>query len=173
MGWIITVPPLYPQQAPLPVWQFGLAQPHLHCKLRTLFPPCVVRQGPVPAFLPVNPMNKLVQYIHGFSLVEVMVAGVIFSIAVVGVFSSLAAVKKPIHTSDKSLDAALCGQQVLEGLRASVDASNWNEDSSPLKLKPDYAPASVGACVGYTLEYAVTDAGNGARKVTLTVAFPD
>ena len=111
---------------------------------------------------------------HGFSLVEAMVASVIFSIAVVGVFSSLAAIKNPVKNSDKSLAAAFCGQQVLENLRASVSADTWSQGTSKLKIANGMTVTPLpSACSGFTVTYDVTDAGNGARKVQLNVTYPD
>lgn len=62
----------------------------------------------------------------GFSLVEVMVASVIFSIAIVGIYASLSAVRQQtLNISDKSLGAALCAQKFLEDRRAAVDMRDW------------------------------------------------
>ena len=108
-----------------------------------------------------------------------MVAGVIFTIAVTGVFASLAAIQKPTVDTDKNIGAALCGQQVLETLRAQVDDRNWASNDLSISGSPHSLPLAgytFPACTGgtptYAVSYTVTDAGNGARKVVATVTWP-
>ena len=112
-----------------------------------------------------------------FSLVEAVVAGVIFSIVVVGVFSSMAAVKKPVKNSDRGIDAIYYGQRILETLRANVDARDWDTGS----LSPSTC-TQISSCVQqifkngtrYTASYYVTAVPNStARQVTMNIAFPD
>ncbi len=108
-----------------------------------------------------------------FSLVEVVTASVIFSIAIVGIFASLANLKQQSsNVSDKSLRAALCAQQFLEDLRASVDMRDW--DTGRLALT---GAAAGGSCtdqngVVYTRTYQIVAAGAYARKATVTVSWP-
>lgn len=112
--------------------------------------------------------------LNGFSLVEVMVASVIFSIAVVGIYASLAAVKQQTKDiSDKSLGAALCGQQFLESRRAAVDMRDW---TTGLLATTDGFTAG-GTCIQngitYTISYQIAnDAAGHSRKATVTVTWP-
>lgn len=103
---------------------------------------------------------------------EALVAAVIFTIAVAGVFASLSAVKEPTAESDIAVRAAQCGQQVLETLRARVDARDWS--SSPDLTVGTYNLSGAELdpfpqCSGYTVDYEVTDAGNSVRKVVAQV----
>ena len=109
--------------------------------------------------------------ISGFSLVEAVVAAVIFSITVVGVFASLAAIQQPAANSGQSLNAALCGQQVLENLRSKVDARDW--DTGGALATGSHTPLTPSQCSSFTFTYDVTApvAVNGARKVDLTVTW--
>ncbi len=124
--------------------------------------------------------NKL-----AFSLMESLIAAVIFTIAVAGVYASIASVKKPVTDIDKKLSAAKCGQKVLEKLRGSVAYPEWSDGIGPLAIGTytinalttpsiaDFNPSCVGIS---TVTYTVTDAGNGpngARKAVATVIWPD
>lgn len=106
----------------------------------------------------------------GFTLVEVVVAAVIFTIAVTGVFASLASLKKPVVTNDKALEAAYCGQQFLEGLRAAVDARDWSTGKLAPAVGVTGSPCVINGTT-YTVTYTITAVGN-ARKATVTVSWP-
>ena len=114
-------------------------------------------------------------------MVEVMVAGLIFSIAAAGVFAALGSIKKPVTTSDKALQASYCGQQVLETLRARVDERDWDSGTSTLSIGSHTINAasspsisSFTACSTTTFAatsviYDVSAAADGTRKVTADV----
>ena len=110
-----------------------------------------------------RPLNKV-----GFSLAEVVVAGVIFSIAVAGVFASLAAIKSV--PTDKKLGAALCGQAFMEGLRASVDNADWT--TGKLMVQNTTAANCVQNGITYSIAYVITVAGAASRKAVVTVTWP-
>lgn len=106
----------------------------------------------------------------GFTLVEVMVAGIIFSLATVGIFASLAAIRQPAQLSDKNLVAAYCGQQVLESLRSAVEDDPVLSISFGTHTLSGATLTPYGACAGMTsVSYTVSNAGNSARKVVATV----
>lgn len=112
---------------------------------------------------------------RGFSLVEVMIASTIFSIAVVGIYASLASVKQQsMDISDKGLGAALCAQQFLENKRAAVDMRDWNAGGQ-LAITAA-VNGNGGTCdqngTTYTLTYQVVADGNYARKATVSVSWP-
>ena len=107
---------------------------------------------------------------QGFSLVEAVVAGVIFSIAVVGVFASLAAINP-----DRTVGAAQCGQQLLEDLRADVDGRTWDDgNANRLTVTPvgqdRVAPPCTQNGLQYNISYNVVNVGS-ARQVTVNVTW--
>jgi prepilin-type N-terminal cleavage/methylation domain-containing protein len=111
----------------------------------------------------------------GFSLVEVMVASLIFSIAVIGIYASLATVKEQsLNISDKGLGAALCAQQFLESRRAAVDMRDWNAAGSLLAITGGLQNGAVcnQSGVNYTVQYQIAAAGGNARKATVIVTWP-
>jgi type II secretory pathway pseudopilin PulG len=60
-----------------------------------------------------------------FSLLEILLASIIFIITISGVFATLNAVRKPVADKESALAAAVFGKQVLEALRSSVNASTF------------------------------------------------
>lgn len=62
-----------------------------------------------------------------FSLLEVLLASIIFIIAIGGIFATLNAVRTPVTAKTNALTAAVFGKQVLEALRSDVsDAATAN-----------------------------------------------
>src|SRR5208283_5404612 len=75
---------------------------------------------------------KLMRITHlrktAFTLLEVLLASIIFIVSVLGVFSTLSAVRQPVMEKERGLTAAVFGQQLLEYLRSQVNASQVNTD---------------------------------------------
>jgi len=59
-----------------------------------------------------------------FSLLEILLASIIFIITIGGLFATLNAVRKPVADKENALTAAIFGKQVLETLRSSVNAQS-------------------------------------------------
>lgn len=76
-----------------------------------------------------------------FSLLEILLASIIFIITIAGVFVTLSAVRKPVADKESALTAAVFGKQVLEALRSSVNAQ----------------PASnfYGTCIGTCTDFSL------------------
>ncbi len=77
-----------------------------------------------------------------FSLLEILLASIIFIISIGGIFATLNAVRAPVANKENALTAAVFGKQVLETLRSSVNAGTY------------YAICSLfvsGACVDFSL----------------------
>ena len=62
---------------------------------------------------------------NAYSLVEVVVSTVIFMIVAVGTFSVFSMTRQMSVASDKEIEAAQQGRELLEELRAQVDARTW------------------------------------------------
>jgi len=62
---------------------------------------------------------------RAFSLLEVLLASIIFVISITGVFITLTALRKPVADKENALAAAILGKQVLEALRSSVNAGTF------------------------------------------------
>ena len=99
----------------------------------------------------------------GFSLVEALIAVTIFAVATVGVFMTIAAIKKPVMKTDMELTAAYFSQDILDGLRARVDARDW--DSGDLKVGRHFPPLRVINTVTYNAIYDVVQDGKARRVI--------
>ena len=113
---------------------------------------------------------KASAHTHGFTIVETVVAAVIFLLAVGGVFAALGGIVKPSTRSDRSLQAAYIGQQVLEGLRVKVEEGTW--DSAELAEGTHYCPTINNTIGNYSCAYdVVEDPNSGARQVTMNITW--
>ena len=61
-----------------------------------------------------------------FSLLEILLAAVIFVISVAGVFATLSAVRGPVTNKENALTASIFGKQILDALYSQVTASTVN-----------------------------------------------
>ena len=113
---------------------------------------------------------------EGFSITEVIIAALIFSLVVAGSIAAVSALKKPAYASKEDITAAYLAKQILEELRSDVNAEEWNSGG----LNPNGGPGGDGIYnnltavtidgITYTPSYQVEDDTlTGARKVTLTV----
>jgi len=117
-------------------------------------------------------INDILRNRKGLSLVEVLIATVLFSIAALGMFSTLSMMRVSSDVSDKRLGAAYFGRQCLEQLRAKVDQRAFNgiDYNNELSLGPHTCPADPNNI--YTATYIVAeDATTKARKVSLSVTW--
>jgi hypothetical protein len=81
-----------------------------------------------------------------FTLLEVLLASIIFIISIAGVFATLNVVRTPVGGKEKALAAAILSKQIFEGLRSAVD-----EDPA-LKFYTDCPP---GNCIDNKLTLAL------------------
>jgi len=108
----------------------------------------------------------------GFSMVEVIVASLIFSLAAAGIFATVSSLNQPSQDSDEEVRAVFIGKQVLESLRTAVSANTW--DTGPLAIGDTYTGNSIIVDgISYDWVYAVEadPYGTGARKVILNVTW--
>jgi len=112
-------------------------------------------------------MKTLLNNNQGFSLLEALVAAVVFIIASMGLFSSFTVQRQSLEHSGRRLQAAIFAQEVLEDLRAKVDQTNW--DSGDLQIGGHTVVSADGR---YTATYTVSeDAVTKMRKVDLVVSW--
>jgi Tfp pilus assembly protein PilV len=62
----------------------------------------------------------------GVTLLEILLASVIFVLSVAGIFATLSFVRASVTNKESSLTAALFGKQVLEKLRSAVNMGGAN-----------------------------------------------
>jgi prepilin-type N-terminal cleavage/methylation domain-containing protein len=110
----------------------------------------------------------------GFTMTEVIVATLIFSLAMAGVFASISELRQPAVESTQEVTAAFIGKRILEDLRSQVNAQSWDTAGSDLELGTHTGPGPflIGGR-SYTSTYTVIADLNGtsARQVILNVTW--
>ena len=106
-------------------------------------------------------MNK-----KGFSLIEVILASLIFALSVAGFYAALGSVRTPVQQTDRSLIAAQYGKEVLEDLRKDVGASNSLAEGPTV-----ISPARVIDGVTYTATINVVTQADSSKKVDVSVVW--
>ena len=108
-----------------------------------------------------------IKHNQGFaSLAEVLVTAVIFTLAAVGIFTTIAMLQPQGMDSQQRLQAAYIGQSVIEQLRGYVDARVWDNAQSPLAVNIVHSQV-VG---NYTVNWYLQDVPNlGVRQITMNV----
>lgn len=102
-------------------------------------------------------------------MTEVVIATLIFSLAMAGVFASISNLRQPAIESTQEVTAAFIGKRVLEDLRKDVSAATWNSGNLAIGTYGPIEAAKVGNQT-YFYNYIVTsDPGTNARQVTLNV----
>jgi Tfp pilus assembly protein PilV len=118
-------------------------------------------------------MNK-----RGYSLVEITVAAVVFSVSIASVFASVSSFRKPVEDSTKRVRAAQLSKKILEGLRqkvadpmaTSVELSVGQHGTSGAPLTDAEFEADYP---GYRYWYTVSNiVGSNAVKVDIIVRTP-
>jgi len=113
----------------------------------------------------------------GFSLVEVVVATIIFFFFAAGLLATISALSKPAQVSGREIRAAMIAKSVLQDLRKDVDAETWNYGGLTVGGPYNFpiAPFYGGETPTYSASYTVADDPNGskARKVTVTVTWEE
>ncbi len=101
---------------------------------------------------------------NGVSLVEIIIAALIFTIAATGLLTTFASQRETSQRSQRKVQAAYYGRQVLEELRSKVDQRNWDSGD----LSEGVHTLSSGQ---YNATYTVTATANGGRKVDLNITW--
>lgn len=108
----------------------------------------------------------------GFTMTEVIIATLIFSLAMAGVFASISELRQPAVDSSQEVTAAFVGKRILEDLRSEVSAETWNSTGN-LIPGSTYTNTVVVGNTTYTTSYTVTTDpdGTSARKVILNITW--
>ena len=105
-------------------------------------------------------------------MTEVIVATVIFTLAMAGVFASISQLREPAVESTQEVTAAFLGKRILEDLRSQVNGASWNTTGNLVYGTYTMANVVVSGKTYFPV-YTVTSDPNGtnARKVTLNVTW--
>ncbi len=120
----------------------------------------------------------------GVTLLEILLASVIFVVSIAGIFATLNAVRTPVTTKENALMAAVFGKQVLDTLRSVVNAGGTtyygicagNCATFDLQLGPHQVVAATLAAYGITWPSADLINANkigGVTTLSYTVSCAD
>ena len=109
----------------------------------------------------------------GFSIVEVIVAAVIFTLASLGTFGAFSMARQTSSSSEQEIIAANYGRQILEDLRAQIDQGSWASWYLTCPATGADWPSSptVDDAFQGTVVYKCTVDATGAKKVTVTMTW--
>ncbi|MCQ9208804.1 MAG: prepilin-type N-terminal cleavage/methylation domain-containing protein [Omnitrophica bacterium] len=122
-------------------------------------------------------MNK-----HGLTLMEVIIAALVLSIAVGGVLYIFSTEKGTIAWTGRRVQAMDFGRQTIESLKNEVDATTWEQAGEPLTLQGETTWESLSGDFGTKFSgqrrYRVDsvpgiDPNTGYRSVTITVDWSE
>ena len=110
-------------------------------------------------------------------------ASIVFAIAAIGIFSTIAAIRKQgAAVSNRKLTAAYYGKRILDESRAKVDARTWNGGffgtAGSLPYNGSLAPTTINGTT-YNASYTISDATPAVagalevRKVDLTITWTE
>ena len=98
---------------------------------------------------------------NAFTMVEIVVATLVFALAIAGLLATIQSLNRPAVESFEEVQAAYVARQILEDLRLSIDAETWDNTNSPLKPTTNPVTATVQPETGgiiYNTSYTVEEA---------------
>lgn len=108
----------------------------------------------------------------GFTMTEVIIATLIFTLAMAGVFASVSELRQPAVESTEEVTAAFVGKHILEDLRMQVSAETWNSTGNLIPGSTYTNSVVVGSRTYYTTYTVTSDPdGTSARKVILNITW--
>ena len=120
-------------------------------------------------------MKQRTKKSQGFTMVEVVVAAVIFALTAAGFYATIAALTSPAESASKRVTAAFLAKQKLEELRTAVNADDWEKTHDVGYLLEENYPYSEDVVVDhvtYHIDYTLTPDGNtDGREIDLQVTW--
>jgi len=111
-------------------------------------------------------MFRFRKKLPGFTIVEVVVSALIFSIAAAGIIAMVSNLRPAATISVDEVGASLCAKQIMERLRSAVDARTY--DTGNLSLG-SYSET----CGKYTVDWDIYDEPGVGRQIKMNVDWAD
>ena len=109
---------------------------------------------------------------NGFSLLEVIIAAVIFTITAAGLLTVISLTRRPAQNSRAKVQAMFRLKLLLDQLSSLVSADRWFNNASNLAVGTyNYSDGVYN--ISYVITYADPADVNGPRSVTANVSYPD
>lgn len=101
----------------------------------------------------------------GFSIIEVIISAIIFSIATVGLFTAISLTRHQATGSTDDVEGLFYARQKIDELSAMVSADQWQNTTSPIY------PGTYNETFGSVyLEWTITDnPQSGGRDISMTM----
>ena len=113
--------------------------------------------------------NSYPQSLRAFSMVEVIVASILFAAASVGVFATISYTNRTAESTAK-VKTAMFSKKILDQLNKDVSEATWATGSLTLGVH-NVAAGSDPDFPACSATYTVSDA-SGARKVVVDATCP-
>ncbi len=108
----------------------------------------------------------------GFTLLEVIIAAIIFTITAAGLLTAVSLTRIPAQDSTAKVQAMFRLKQLMDALASQVSANTWNLANS--NLYPGTYEYSDGVYnITYNVSYENALDPNSPRLVTANISYPD
>ncbi|MBF0484973.1 MAG: prepilin-type N-terminal cleavage/methylation domain-containing protein [Candidatus Omnitrophica bacterium] len=115
----------------------------------------------------------------GFSLLEVLVAAVIFAIAAVGIFGTISAARTPTRDSNARLGAATDMKRVSDKIQSLITAGAWTAGDPLLSPGLHQITSCAAGCLFSATEpapaagstYTITTDAAGGVNININIAY--
>ncbi|HSA31039.1 MAG TPA: prepilin-type N-terminal cleavage/methylation domain-containing protein [Candidatus Omnitrophota bacterium] len=108
---------------------------------------------------------------NGFSMVEVIVATLIFAMATAGILATLSALSRPAAESTREVQAAFIAQDIIESLRGQITTEAWVDPAGNFVNGGSYSKTIVKDDMPFLVVYNVTNDFTGAKEITVNVSW--
>lgn len=107
---------------------------------------------------------------QAFSLMEVILAAVVFTLAAAGFFTVLTTARQPVAGTDQALRATQEGRKFLEDLGKDLGEDTWMRDEYNPALNPHIVQRGIYTMT-YNIEQTVAADSLSPKKIRLKVTW--
>lgn len=108
---------------------------------------------------------------RAFSLLEVVMAALIFTTSTVGIFATVQVISNRLVADNVALMKILYAQYVLDSMRQNVTSVTWSSGAS-LSVETGKSLPATSFYPGYAGTYDIVSDSSGARKIVISVTTP-
>lgn len=110
---------------------------------------------------------------NGFSLIEVLVATVIFGLIILGLVSVFVAGKRHVLNARERMIGAQLGKFFVDPLQMDVRQDNWGQAANIFTAGGSAGPETINN-TPFTATYGVADVtGTDVKRMLTTITWPD
>lgn len=123
-----------------------------------------------------NDMLKILKEKGFASVLEVIVAAVIFMLAAFGIMTTVSMLRPHNLEVSREIEASYHAKNIMDYLRGQVDAAAWEANTGPLATGVGHSN-TIG---DYTINWSLTEVdpsayppGLAPRKLSMNIYYPD